>query len=46
MSGGVGGGLHGELCHEQDGVQGDERADHILWKTTKMGMDMKTKVDP
>jgi len=30
VSGGVGGGLHGELCHEQDGVQGDERADHIL----------------
>ena len=45
-SGRVGGGLHGELCHEQDGVQGDERADHILWKTTKMGMDMKTKVNP
>ena len=45
-SGRVGGGLRCELCHEQDGVQGDEQVDHISRTTIKMGMDMKTKVDP
>ena len=39
-------GLHGSLCHGQDGAQCDERVDHISRRTTKIGMDMKTKVDP
>ena len=46
LSGQADGGLHGSLCHGQDGAQGDERVDHISRRTTKIGMDMKTKVDP
>ena len=42
----TGGGLCGELCHEQNEVKGEEGVDHISRMIFKTDMDMKTIVDP